>query len=252
MEVGPYKIGVIIQARLGSTRLPNKVLKKIPAGGKETILSVIINSVKNISSISDIIVASSEHKQNDILEDYCKKIVVDCFRGDENNVMQRVMKAAEYYNTDIIVSITGDCPLIDPEIVDQAINLYKNNKAKYVSNCHIRSYPDGMDVQVYSLNTLKKSYTMTKSLLDREHVTLHIRKNPNIFPALHLIAPRSLFWPNLGLTLDDKLDFILIKKIFEKFKNKKNNFSLKEIIDYLKHKKKLLKINHNVKRTQVI
>jgi len=243
------KISIIVEARMNSTRLPGKVLKNIIG---KTVIELLLNRLKSIKKIDKIIIATTKNSKDDLIEEFANKKKFHVYRGDENNVMQRVMKAAEYYNTDIIVSITGDCPLIDPEIVDQAINLYKNNKAKYVSNCHIRSYPDGMDVQVYSLNTLKKSYTMTKSLLDREHVTLHIRKNPNIFPALHLIAPRSLFWPNLGLTLDDKLDFILIKKIFEKFKNKKNNFSLKEIIDYLKHNKKLLKINHNVKRTQVI
>ena len=239
------KVSIIVEARMNSTRLPGKVLKNIIG---KTVIELLLNRLKSIKKIDKIIIATTKNSKDDLIEEFANKKKFHVYRGDENNVMQRVMKAAEYYNTDIIVSITGDCPLIDPEIVDQAINLYKNNKAKYVSNCHIRSYPDGMDVQVYSLNTLKKSYKMTKSLLDREHVTLHIRKNPNIFPALHLIAPRSLFWPNLGLTLDDKLDFILIKKIFEKFKNKKNNFSLKEIIDYLKNNKKLLKINHNVKR----
>ena len=177
------KISIIVEARMNSTRLPGKVLKNIIG---KTVIELLLNRLKSIKKIDKIIIATTKNSKDDLIEEFANKKKFHIYRGDENNVMQRVMKAAEYYNTDIIVSITGDCPLIDPEIVDQAINLYKNNKAKYVSNCHIRSYPDGMDVQVYSLNTLKKSYTMTKSLLDREHVTLHIRKNPNIFPALHL------------------------------------------------------------------
>ena len=162
--------------------------------------------------------------------------------------MKRVKNAAEKFKTKVIVSITGDCPLIDPNIIDQAIGLYKINNVDYVSNCHVRSFPDGMDVQVYSLKSLKKSYHMTTSKTDREHVTLHIRKNPKIFKTIHFQAKENEYWPDLGLTLDEEKDFILIKKIFQKFKNKRKVFSLESILQLLRKNNDLFKINNKVKR----
>ena len=123
--------------------------------------------------------------------------------------MERVMKAGKYFKIDIVVGITGDCPLLDHNLISLCLNTYLNNKADYVSNANLRSYPDGMDVQVYSINSLKKSYRMTKSKEDREHVTLHIRNNPMIFSHIHLIAPPDIHWPHLGLTLDELDDYKL-------------------------------------------
>ncbi|MDV7399660.1 hypothetical protein RZS08_50060, partial [Arthrospira platensis SPKY1] len=103
--------------------------------------------------------------------------------------MARVIGAAEASCADVIVEITGDCPIIDPDIVEQTIRMYLYHNAAYVSNVQIRSYPDGMDTQVFSLDALKRSASMTNAPLDLEHVSLHMRNHPEIFSHLHLIAP---------------------------------------------------------------
>ena len=173
---------------------------------------------------------------------------IKCFRGSENDVMKRVIDASEKYEADIVVEITGDCPLIDPELVAQAISIYKKNNADYVSNCNIRSYPDGMDVQVFSLKSIKKSASLTKDILDREHVTLHIRNNPDLFKHINIIAPPELNMPNLGLTLDEEDDFKLIDIIIDNFSKSDEDYSCLDIINFLKSNPNLFNINKKVLR----
>ena len=163
--------------------------------------------------------------------------------------MKRVMDAATFVNADIVVEITGDCPIIDPEIVEQTIRMFDVHNADYVSNALIRTFPDGMDTQVFKLNTLKRSEAMTKDPLDREHVTLHIRNNPKLFSHVHLVAPPDLHWPELGLTLDEISDFYLLKKIIEYFVKKKNPlFSCADVIRLLRKNPEYIKINEDVIR----
>ena len=176
------KVSIIVEARMGSTRLPGKVMKQIL---NKPVLELLIDRLKKVKSANEIIIATTKNSDDLKIVNLAIKKKVKYFCGSEVNVMKRVKNAAENFKTSIIVSVTGDCPLIDPKIIDQAINLYKNNNVDYVSNCHVRSYPDGMDVQVYSLKSLQKSYRLTRSKIDREHVTLHIRKNPKIFRTIN-------------------------------------------------------------------
>ena len=239
------KISIIVEARMGSTRLPGKVMKKIL---NQPVLQLQIDRLKQVKLADEIIVATTKNKSDLRIVNLAKKNKIKYFQGDEDNVMKRVKNTAEKFKTEVIVSITGDCPLIDPAIIDQAIGLYKINNIDYVSNCHVRSFPDGMDVQVYSFKSLLKSYRMTTSKINREHVTLHIRKNPKVFRTIHFQANSEENWPDLGLTLDEEKDFILIKKIFQKFKKKRKVFSLTDILRLLRKNKSLLKINEKVKR----
>lgn len=239
------KIIATIEARMTSTRLPGKPLLKIK---NFTVLEYLVNRLKYAPSISDIVLATTTNDEDDPLVKLAKKINVNVFRGSETNVMDRVIKAAESIEGDLIVQITGDCPLIDPRIIEETIKIYNTHDVDYVSNTIKRCYPDGMDTQVYSLKTLKKSASMTKDPLDQEHVSLHIRNNPKIFKHLHLLAPPELFWPSLGLTLDEKGDYLLIKKIIENLHKKNNIFSCFDIINFLKKNPKYLKLNAYVKR----
>jgi|MDTB01.2.fsa_nt_gb spore coat polysaccharide biosynthesis protein SpsF len=239
------KVAAIIEARMTSTRLPGKVLME---AGSKPMLYWLVSRLKRVESIDQIILATTININDNPLVDFATKEGISFFRGSEDNVMERVLQAAEHNQVDIIVGITGDCPLIDPDIVDQAINIYKNNKADYVSNAHIRSYPDGMDVQVYSLNTLKKSFQLTTNLLDYEHVTLHIRNNDELFSKINILAPASLKWPELGLTLDEIDDYKFLKKIIENLYINKPLFNCMDIIDFLLKNPDLLEINKNVRR----
>lgn len=239
------RIVATIEARMTSTRLPGKVL--LPVLGKP-ILFYLVERLKAVNIISDIILATTKNLNDDVLERFARDNDIDCFRGSENDVMGRVLSAGKKARADIVVEITGDCPLIDIQIADQVIETYLNNEVDYVSNCHIRSYPDGMDVQVFSLEKLESSASMTECPLDREHVTLHMRNNPNIFSRISLIAPKMLRKPNLGLTLDEIDDFQVIKSIIEALYPNNKYFGCDEIISFLEMNPDIALINQDVKR----
>jgi spore coat polysaccharide biosynthesis protein SpsF len=240
------KILAIVTARMTSTRLPGKVLLKVKG---KPLLQFLIERLKAVKIINQIVIAATTNKTDDVLERFATKMRVKCFRGSEDDVMGRVLSAAERFQADIIVDVTGDCPIIDCDLVDQAIQVYLHNKkVDYVNNNNIRSYPDGMDVQVFSYKILKKSYKMTTKSLEKEHITLHIRNNPKIFNTINIIAPKYLNWPELGLTLDEKADYNFLKKIIEHFYNKNPLFTCYDIINFLKSNKNLVKINSYVLR----
>ena len=240
------KIGAIIEARMSSSRLPGKVL--MTAANKPFLLH-LVERLKRVKKIDKIIIATTKNKKDEEIIKFCKKNNISFFRGSEYNVMQRVILAAKKYKLDLITEVTGDCPIIDYRIIDQCLEIFLSNKVDYVTNCHIRSYPDGMDVQVYKLKTLIKSSKMTRNKLDQEHVTLHIRKNPSIFKTINLMPNRDIYWPELGLTLDEHKDYLLLKKIIEHFYKKKNKlFSCEDVINFLRFNKKIRNINRIVKR----
>ena len=228
------KIGCIIEARTNSRRLPNKVL--LPVLGKP-ILYWLVNRIKKIKKINKIILATTLNENDDILVDFAKKNKINFFRGSEQNVVKRVCGAAEKFNINTIVEITSDCPVIDINIVQQLLDIYEKNSAEYVNNCNYRSYPDGMDVQIFNTNSLKKTLKNTKNSKELEHVGLYLMRNPQKFKTINVIAPKKIFFPHLGLTLDENKDYILLKRIIEYFGKKNPYFSCEEIIQLLDKKK---------------
>ena len=239
------KIVATIEARMTSSRLPGKPLLKVI---KKTMIEHLVLRLKKVHSIDEIVLATTENQSDDILINAVKSLGIKFFRGDEDDVMQRVIGAAESVKASTIVEITGDCPLIDPQIIEQCIRMFKNHDVDYVSNAVVRSYPDGMDTQVFSLKTLKKSASMTKDLIDREHVSLHIRNNSKIFKQIHLVAPPEIHWPSLGITLDEIGDYELIKIIIENLYKKNPYFSCLDIVRFLRKNPKYLKLNDHVNR----
>jgi spore coat polysaccharide biosynthesis protein SpsF len=237
------KIVATIEARMTSSRLPGKVMLNVL---NKPILSYLVDRLKTISLIDEIVLATTSNKSDDILEEFANKNKINCFRGSENNVLERVINAGLEVNADLIVEVTGDCPILDPLIVDQTIRVFLNNNVDYVSNNHIRSYPDGMDVQVFKLQTLIQSSKLTNDKLDQEHVTLFIRNHPELYSKINLVAPHNLHWPDLGLTLDEESDYILLKTIIENFNGL--NFTCSQAIDFIKQNPYLLEINKQVKR----
>jgi spore coat polysaccharide biosynthesis protein SpsF len=239
------KIVATIEARMTSSRLPGKVL--LQAGGK-SMLRHLVDRLKTVSSLNGIVLATTVNATDDVLEEFAKENNILCYRGSEDDVMNRVIGAAESAEADIIVEITGDCPIIDPQIVEQTIRMFLGNHADYVSNSIIRSYPDGMDTQVFRLATLQRSAAMTYDPLDHEHVTLHIYNNPDVFSQVHLIAPPELHWPELGLTLDEPADYQLIKNIIDFFGPEYTMFNCLDVIRLLQQKPEWVEINQTVQR----
>jgi spore coat polysaccharide biosynthesis protein SpsF len=239
------KIGAIIEARMESTRLPGKVLLK---SNGIAMLERLINRLKQCEEISEIIIATTSNATDDEICELALNLGVNFFRGSEADVLSRVLSTAQKYEIDTIVEITGDCPIIDVGVVGQVIKKYLESRVDYVSNSNVRSYPDGMDVQVYSTATLEKSARMVSTDLEREHVTLHIRRNPQIFSRIDIIAPEEFFLPHLGLTLDTKEDFELIDKIISELEGENQFFSLRDILRFLEANPKLFELNRDVSR----
>lgn len=240
------KVVATVEARMTSSRLPGKVL--LPVLGKP-MLHYLIQRLRAVPSIQAIVIATTVNAADDVLARFATEEGVLVHRGSEDDVMGRVIGAGESAGADLIVEITGDCPIIDPDIVEQTIRMFLHNEgAAYVSNGHIRSYPDGMDTQVFRLETLKRSAAMTNAALDREHVTLHIRNHPELFPAVHVVAPPSLHWPKLGLTLDEPADYRLLGRIIEALAPTNPLFNCLDVVKLLRANPDWVAINSNVAR----
>ena len=234
-----------IEARMTSSRLPGKVL--MPALN-QPMLQHLVNRLRAAPSLDGIVLATTVNQSDDVLEKFGREASVAVFRGSEDDVMGRVIGAAESASADVIVEITGDCPIIDPQIIEQVIRVFRANTAAYVGNAHIRSYPDGMDTQVFTLDTLKQSARLTNDALDHEHVTLHMRNHPELFRPIHVVAPPELHWPELGLTLDEPGDYELLRQLIEYFGNDNPLFSCGDVVRLLRQRPELLQLNASVVR----
>lgn len=238
-------IGIIIQARTGSKRLPNKVIKKIE---KRTVLEHVIERVKKVENCSNVILATTDKKEDNILEKIAKKMDIAVFRGSENDVLDRYYKTAKLFNIDPIVRITADCPLIDPKIIEKVIKFYIQGDYDYVSNVHPVSYPDGQDVEVFSFKALKKAWKEAKSDFDREHVVDYIVKNHQVFKMGNVANNKDI--SSIRLTSDEKEDMILIKKIYKELYDKNHFFGLEEILQLFEKKPELIKINQHIQKIE--
>jgi spore coat polysaccharide biosynthesis protein SpsF len=234
-----------IEARMTSSRLPGKVF--LPASGKP-MLAHLVRRLRAVPSLDGIVLATTTNATDDVLEEFARDAQIGCFRGSEGDVMMRVIGAAESANADVVVEITGDCPIIDPGIVEMVIRTFRENDADYVGNSHVRSYPDGMDVQVFRLATLRRSAAMTNEALDHEHVTLHIRNHPELFRPINVVAPPQLHWPELGLTLDEPGDYELLRRIIERLEPSNPVFGCDETLRLLRANRAWLELNRGVHR----
>ena len=239
------KKSIIIEARTSSTRLPNKIM--IKAYKNISFLEYLVSRLKSLKFVDNIIIATTTNKNDDIIVSLSKKLKVNYFRGSEENVYDRVLKAAKKFNTDLIIRITSDCPVIDLNIINQAYELYLNNNVEFVTNSLITSYPIGMDVEVLRYKTLKKSKKFFKTKEDEEHITLAIRRNPKKFKHLNLIAPKEINFPDMSLVLDYKEDSIVLKKVIKKFWKK--DYRCFDLVNFLKKNKDILKLTKNLRRT---
>ncbi len=203
---------IIIQARQNSTRFPNKVLQYING---IPVIEIIIKRLIKSKKVDQIVVATSRSKKNNDLVKVLKTKGYNVFQGSENNVLNRYIKAAEKYSADTIIRVTADCPLVDPSMLDKMIDVYDKNKCDLVTNVYPPTFPDGYDLEIFRLKSLKKLNTLTKDIYDREHVTSYFYKSKK-FNIINFSNKIDLSLKRL--TLDEKNDLKLIKIIFNKFK----------------------------------
>lgn len=230
-------IGCIIQARMGSKRLPGKILKKLDE--TNTILDYVINQTKNSKKIEKIIVATTNSEKDDVIEKFCHERKITCFRGNEEDVLDRYYQCAKKFSFETIVRITSDNPMTDPEIIDLAVEKFKDGEYDMVTTCNQRSYPHGISVEVFSFSALKESWGKAKLPSEREHVVLYIQNPKNNFKVFDLI--HSEYFTYINCTVDNKEDFELSKKIVKEIKHRP--ILMKHVVKLFDDKPELLEIN---------
>ena len=232
------KIICIIQARYSSTRFPGKILKKI--NKKLTILEFLIERLKKSNHISEIVVACSNNPKDKIIIDICNKMNVRYFRGSENNVLDRYYKASKKFNADIIIRITSDCPLMDPVLIDNFINIFLQKKnLDYLSNTIERTFPDGLDIEIFTNKSLHTAWIKSSNAFEKEHVTPFLSTNKNI-KKYNIIYKKNL--SQMRWTVDYQEDLKLIIFIIKKFKSN-IHFSWKKVLNLEKKNKSIFMKN---------
>jgi spore coat polysaccharide biosynthesis protein SpsF len=242
------KTAAIIQARMTSTRLPGKIVAPILG---RPMLELLIERLRRARSLDEVIVATTSNATDDVVEELCTRIGAGCFRGSEDDVLNRVLGAAHAYAVDVIVEITGDCPLIDPEVVDQLVELYREGNADYVSNVLKRTYPRGLDTQVFPTSVLEEVNRLTQDPVDHEHVSLYIYEHPERFRLRNLESGLPEHDWNLRLTVDTPADFALIKTIYEELYPRNQAFGLRDVLGLFDRRPELPEINRDIKQKTV-
>ena len=242
------RVFATIEARMTSSRLPGKVLMQ--AVGKP-MLQHMIERLKRVPSLDGIVVATTINSADDAVAELAKRLDVGFHRGSEEDVLNRVLDAAYSHNVDIIVETTGDCPLIDPAVVEHCIQCYFGADVDYVSNVIKRTYPIGMDTQVFATDILADVAARTDDPDDHEHVSLYIYRHPELYRLLNFPGPPELARPDLALTLDTAEDFQLISNILEALYPSNPKFGLADILRLIDANPELCEVNAHVQRKHV-
>jgi len=251
MKDGEYmSVVCIMQARTGSTRLPEKILKKIK---KKTVLQHDIDRVLKAKNIDKLVIATTERFEDDVIINIAKNNSVGYFRGSENDVLSRYYFAAKKYNAEIVIRITSDCPLIDPEIIDNMVNEFIKLRCienlDYLSNKIKMTYPRGLDVEVFSFEALEKTFREATQKFEKEHVTPYIYLNPKKFRIKNYENDRD--YSMLRWTLDTEEDFLLIKTIYDQLYDKNKIFLFKDILRCVQDNPKISKLNEHIKQKEL-
>ena len=233
----------IVQARLNSKRLPQKVL--LPLAGIPVIAHVI-NRLKACKNINQIVLATSDKQSDNKLEDWAIENRINFYRGSLNDVLDRYYNAAKFFKAEAILRITADCPLIDPDTIDELIVRYKSTKLDaYVLS---GEFPDGLDCQIFSFRAIEIAWRNAKLKSEREHVGPYIEKNTDIFKIGEYEKFQGL--SHHRWTLDEIQDYKFLNILFDNLYPENEFFSVDEILDFLKNNKEFIKINNHIKRNE--
>jgi glutamate-1-semialdehyde 2,1-aminomutase len=237
------KVLAIIQARMGSTRLSGKVLKKING---RPLIEILFQRISQSNKIDKIILATSNNAENDCLVETVGKMGFDVFRGSEENVLERYYQAADLYNPKTIVRITGDCPLIDPQLTDKVIDLFQKSNVDYACNTQPPTFPDGLDTEVFSFSALQAAQQQATKSFDLEHVTPFIRTNEQFRRKNYANKTDQ---SKKRWTVDDPEDFLVIKNIVKHF-SPNLDFTWKAVMELQESKPEYFEANISIKRNE--
>ena len=238
------KIVAILQARCNSTRLPNKVLKLIQG---KPMLQCQIERLQNCRSLDQLIVATSDHDTDLPIVKLCGSIGIQCFTGDLQNVLDRMYNASCEAQADVVVRLTGDCPLTDAEIIDSVVEKHLEEQNDYTSNIDPETFPDGLDVEVMSFSALKTAWLNANSSSDLEHVTPYI-KSCDEFKKGSLLS--SVDYSNYRWTVDEQIDFEFVSQVYGILGIEGRYFSSDEIYQLLESRPDLQRVNSYISRNQ--
>ena len=239
------RVNAIIQARCGSTRFPNKVFADI--NGKP-LLWHVVNRLKYAKLIDDIIVATTISSKDDPIDKWCQKENVKCFRGSEEDVLGRYYSASVRFPSDVIVRITADDPFKEPSVIDGVVGKLLNEKLDLCTNNFPPSFPEGLDCEAFTFNTLKTMAHSTTDSFEREHVTQYVYHNPDKFKIGNVSAGTQLSY--LRWTIDNEEDYDMVKAVYSKRKADSSGILLMdEILTILNENPMISEINSGVKRS---
>jgi len=230
------KVVAIIQARMGSTRFPGKVLKKIL---DKPMLWHLINRVEKSKYIKITIIATTTDKKDNIIEEFANKYHLGIYRGSENDIANRFYNAAKKYNADVIVRIWGDCPFLDPEIVDSMLEIFMDERLDYITNSNPPTFPRGFDLEIYSIKVLREILDDTDDPFYREYPFEFVFRNGNQYKTMNYCNTEDLsryYW-----TVDYPEDFDFVSKVYKELQNNdKTIFHLRDILNLVKVKPEIL------------
>lgn len=243
------RVVVSIEARMGSSRLPGKVLMDLCG---KPVIGWLVHRLRECRTADEIVLATSTAKGDDVLAKWCTDNAVRCFRGSEDDVLKRVVDAHREAKTDVIVEITGDCPLTDPDVVDLGVESFLSNECDYLTNCEVVSFPQGICVQVFRFEDLARIEQESSDPAVREHVSLLFYERKDLYRNINLLAPRC--WhlpPDCRTQLDYPEDLAFLREICGRLlPNYGYNFRLGTLVELLRAEPQLMDINRNcVERT---
>jgi len=234
-------IAAIVQARMGSTRLPGKVKKEIVG---KPILWHIIDRLKRAKLIDNIIVATTDKEIDKPILGLAKKLGIASYAGSEEDVLDRYYQTAKGFGVDVIVRITADCPLVDPHVVDKVIRRYLKGDCDYAANTLKQTYPDGLDAEVFSYAALERAWEEARWASEREHVTPYIRKNPDKFRLANVENRVNL--SRLRWSVDEKEDLEFVRQVYKHLYKQGQTFYMEDILKLLNKYPDLKRINQGI------
>jgi spore coat polysaccharide biosynthesis protein SpsF len=244
----PERIIATIEARMSSSRLPGKVL--LPLGGVPA-LERLIERLKRSAYLDDVVVATTVNSADDAIVEAATRAGAKHFRGSEEDVLGRVLGAAKAHNGDILVEITGDCPLMDHRVVDRGIGEFFGRDVAYAANCLTQSYPLGFEVQVFPTRILAEVDRMTQDPIDRTHVSYFIYMHPEQYRIHNWEAEPECRAPSVRVTLDEPNDYVLIKEVFDRLSPVTPDFGAADVVRLLADHPELTDINKDVRQKHV-
>ena len=233
------KIVAIIQARMGSTRLPAKVLADIHG---KPMLWHVLQRTRAAETVDDVVVGTTTQPSDDRVVAFCRELEAPCFRGSEEDVLDRYYQAASQYDADVVVRITSDCPLIDPGVLDKTVRAFLAEQPDYASNSLIRTYPRGLDTEVMSFRALERAWREAHQPYERSHVTPYIYENPGKFKVLSVTGDCD--YSEFRWTLDTPQDLEFVRAVYDRMGSEQ--FLWSDVIRLLEREPELGAINQSV------